>query len=427
MLRYVRFAYACLLIAGSAAATEHCVPPPISEPLFLRGTMTTWTPREDLQFAYRCNAYVLNVKLSGTHEFRVTDARFGGTTNYGVSAPQTLHLDRAVTLKAHARASMRFDFGGAYVVRLAFRNDRPQLTISTGKLPELVEPPVTDAIAKSLRFDSRDSAAHKYPFGAAPAGTQMQFSLDAAPGARAATLVIEKRRLEGPQEILDYSEIARVPLSRAPDGAREHWRGAYKFDDIGVYGYYFLVDADNAQYIYENNADPIPWTRELGSNGLGAVARATPDARIRRFRQTIFLADYRVPDWAADAVFYYIFPSASATAIERTIRKSARVRFMTARSKYTRTGSTNRGDPVRATVRMICTATISSAAIWPASSTSSTTFTTSARTRCISRRFSARQAITSTTPPITAISIRISARMRISSASRARPNSAACA
>ena len=306
--RHARFACACLLISGSAFSAEHCVPPPISAPLFLRGTMTTWTPREDLQFTYRCNAYVLNVDMSGAHEFRITDARFGGSINFGAAGNQPLQLDRSTALAQGARASVHFEFHGEYALRLVFRDGKPRLTISAGKHSELIGPPVTDAIAESLHFDSRDAVSHKRPFGAAAAGSELQFSLDAAPGANAATLVIEKRRLEGPQEVLAYDEIARVPLIRTPDGALEHWRGAYKFEDIGVYGYYFLVDSAGAQYVYENNADPVPWTRELGSNGLGAVARVTRDTRVRRFRQTIFRSDFHVPDWAADAVFYYIFP-----------------------------------------------------------------------------------------------------------------------
>jgi cyclomaltodextrinase len=206
-------------------------------------------------------------------------------------------------------ANLRFAFRGEHTVLLTFPSGKPpQLTIHAGNAADRIETPVTDAVAQSLRFDSRDSSHHKYPFGAVSAGTEMQFSLDAAPGATAATLVIEKRRLEGPQEVLEYSEVARVPLARTRDGAIEHWRGTYRFADIGVYGYYFLVDSGGAPYVYENNADPIYWTRELGSNGLGAVAQFTPDTPIRRFRQTIFRADYRVPDWAADAVFYYIFP-----------------------------------------------------------------------------------------------------------------------
>jgi len=307
MIRFVACVIA--LLAVSAHADPHCVAPPLAEAPFLRGTMTTWTPREDLQFRWRCNAYVLNVNLSGAHEFRITDARFGGSINFGAVSPRPLQTDRTLALAKGPSANLHFEFRGEQELRLTFpQGNAPQLTIHAGKVADRLEAPVTDAVAQSLRFDSRDSSHHKYPFGAVSAGTEMQFSLDAATGAGAATLVIEKRRLEGPQEVLDYSEVARVPLTRKSDGAIEHWRGTYRFADIGVYGYYFLVDSGGKQYVYENNADPIYWTRELGSNGPGVVARVAPDVHLRRFRQTIYRADFHVPDWARDAVFYYIFP-----------------------------------------------------------------------------------------------------------------------
>src|SRR4051794_35724117 len=64
-----------------SAPSDRCVPPSNSERLFLRGTMTTWALREDLAFAYVCDAYLLNVDLHGTHDFRITDARFSGGVN----------------------------------------------------------------------------------------------------------------------------------------------------------------------------------------------------------------------------------------------------------------------------------------------------------------------------------------------------------
>lgn len=306
MIRFV--AVATVLFAVSAQADEHCAAPPLAEPPFLRGTMTTWTPREDLQFRWRCNAYELNVNLTGAHEFRITDARFGGGINFGAASRRPLQPDRPAALAKGPSANLHFDFRGEQALRLAFpRGKAPQLTVRAAQPEDRLDPAITDPVVNSLHFDSRDWK-HKYPFGAAPAGTEMQFSLDGEPTFGAVTLVIEKRRLEGPQEVLDYAEVARVPLVRKRDGAIEHWRGTYRFADIGVFGYYFLVDNGGAQYVYGNNADPIYWTRELGSNGLGAVAQFTPNRHIRHFRQTIFRGDYRVPDWAADTVFYYIFP-----------------------------------------------------------------------------------------------------------------------
>jgi glycosidase len=108
--------------------------------------------------------------------------------------------------------------------------------------------------------------------------------------------------------VLDYSDVARVPLAREAAGAQDIWRGSYRYTDIGIYGYYFVVDIAGKTYLYQNNADPIYWTRELGSNGTGIVSGVGDSARIRRYRQTVYRADYRVPAWASDIVYYYIFP-----------------------------------------------------------------------------------------------------------------------
>ncbi|MGL4231359.1 MAG: glycoside hydrolase family 13 protein, partial [Casimicrobium sp.] len=60
---------------------------------------------------------------------------------------------------------------------------------------------------------------------------------------------------------------------------------------------------------YGNNRDSIFWTRERGSNGVGEIVEKPDDAKgIRRFRQTVFDANFKVPDYAPDIVYYYIFP-----------------------------------------------------------------------------------------------------------------------
>src|SRR5258708_491097 len=106
----IRFVATVLLLAASAHADEHCASPPLAEPLFLRGTMTTWTPREDLQFRWRCDAYVLNVDLTGAYEFRITDARFGGNINFGAAMTQPLQLDRPTALANGLSSNLRFEF-----------------------------------------------------------------------------------------------------------------------------------------------------------------------------------------------------------------------------------------------------------------------------------------------------------------------------
>jgi glycosidase len=163
-------------------------------------------------------------------------------------------------------------------------------------------------VALSLAFDSQ-SGADKSPYGAVAAGTAITFSLSALPGVEQVTLVLEKRRLEGNQDVLDYAELARVPLARASAGPRERWSGHYTFAAPAVYGYWFEVRVGGRTLVFENNATPVYWTRERGANGAGAVAEMPASARrIRRYRQTVYAADFQVPGWARDAVYYYIFP-----------------------------------------------------------------------------------------------------------------------
>jgi len=169
-------------------------------------------------------------------------------------------------------------------------------------------PAVTDPVAQSVRFDSQE-LSDKRPFGAVPAGTTVDFVLHAKPGVSRATLVLEKRHLEGDQIVLEYTEVARVPLGPSPEGGLQAWRGSYTFRDVSVYGYYFELMIHDAKYVYENNAQRVYWSKEPGDNGLGMIA-ASPGSpkQIGRYRHTVYLPDFKVPDWAPDAVYYYIFP-----------------------------------------------------------------------------------------------------------------------
>ena len=312
-----------LLLAGCAAGPQppaapvsppdaaDCRAAPLDTPLYLRGAMTTWTLREDYAFRWVCNAYLLNVDLHGRYAFRITDERFDGGTNWGAapgSAAPVRDMPMSLATAARHSGNIEFDFDGAYTLRLVPDAVRPTLTIGAQTYRDPDAAPIEDALARSLAFDSRDTA-DKTPFGAVVAGGTVEFALRAAPGVDAVDLVVERRRLEGPQETLAYAPIARVPLTRAPDAAAERWRGSYCFDTIGVYGYWFDVRVGVQHFVYGNNADPIYWTRELGSNGRGDVVRGdTAPRALRRFRQTVYRGDFQVPDWARDSVYYYIFP-----------------------------------------------------------------------------------------------------------------------
>ena len=295
---------------------QNCPAPPFADTLFVRGKMNYGTPREDFAFQYRCNAYFLNVDLRGEQAFRVTDAKLGGGINYGSAPPGSalLHASEAYALSGGIGGNageLKYVFAGAATIKLDFvhtgADAKPTITIGPKSFVDIDEKPIDDAVARSLTFDSRNPG-DKRPFGAITAGGDIEVGLSALPGVTSATLVIERRRLEGWQEVLEYTPAARVPLTRTSDGPRERWEGRYRFDAIGVYGYYFEVEIGGHKYLYTNNADTIYWTRELGSGGLGAVVNPPEPQRIRHFRQTVYRADFKVPDWARDAVYYYIFP-----------------------------------------------------------------------------------------------------------------------
>ncbi|MCX7174884.1 MAG: glycoside hydrolase family 13 protein [Proteobacteria bacterium] len=162
--------------------------------------------------------------------------------------------------------------------------------------------------AASLRHDSR-RLADKSPFGAVPAGSTVKFGLSSAIGVNSVTLVLEKRQMEGDQEFLEYREVARLPMSRETQAGEERWSASYRFDQASVYGYWFEAATGGKTYVVQNNDYGMPWTKEKGTNGPGAVTEKPASAKdIRRFRHTVYFPDFRVPDWAADVVYYYIFP-----------------------------------------------------------------------------------------------------------------------
>lgn len=278
--------------------------------LYLRGSMNNWTSSEDFAFRYHCDAYYLNVRLQGRHEFRIADATWNAATTFGAAADASARLTDAGshTLSSGGAANLQALFTGEHTLRLTLDQARPVLRIGPKTFVDATEPAVTDPLALRVRFDSRNLACKK-PFGATRAGTIVEFSVAAPVGVSGVTLVVEKRLLEGNQERLEYNEVARIALVRNADGDGEHWRGRHRFADVSVYGYYFEVTIGNQRFVYQNNRDAVYWTREKGSNGVGLIDEI-PVARksIRRFRHTVHHADFKVPAWARDAIYYYIFP-----------------------------------------------------------------------------------------------------------------------
>lgn len=281
-------------------AIEDCPAPPLGDTvLYLRGQPSSWAPVDEYAFQYSCDAYYLNVNFKTRQEFKIADAQWTPATTYGIGAQGQL---------VAGGENIALDFQGEHTLRLAFEQGRPRLTLGPKTFPDAKASTVTDPVALSLKFDSRASA-HKAPFGAVPAGSTVSFSVSAAPGVKRLTLVIESRRLEGNQEVLEYREQARVPMTVQREGGVERWSANHHFDGVGVFGYWFEAQIGEQVYTYQNNADSIYWTRERGSGGVGAVVeRPAAPKTIRRFRQTVYDPAFKVPAWGADAVFYFIFP-----------------------------------------------------------------------------------------------------------------------
>jgi cyclomaltodextrinase / maltogenic alpha-amylase / neopullulanase len=278
--------------------------------LFMRGSLNNWAVLDDYAFQYSCDAYYLNVKATGRHEFKIADAAWD---------------DTATLVKSGGVHS--FNFNGEHTVRLSFAGDKSQLSVGPKTFADPSAKAVTDPVALSLKFNSR-LLEHKSPFGALTPGSTVVMSLNAQPGVSSVQLVTEMRLLEGNQERLEYTELARVPMSKTPQADGERWQASWVLPQVGVYGYWFEVEIGGRKFALQNNSDSLHWTREKGVGGAAAVADLPAQTRsVRRFRQTVYAADFVVPAWASDAVYYYIFPDRFRNGDKRNDPKPGRDKY----------------------------------------------------------------------------------------------------
>ncbi|MEH0166039.1 alpha-amylase family glycosyl hydrolase [Roseateles microcysteis] len=301
MLATMLVASATLPVRPAMAAAKCQASPLGQRELFLRGSFNGWSAEDAQRFSYVCDRYELHVRLEGEHQFKVGDEDWSADADFG-GKPAQLQL-KGPAMSQH--------FKGGYKLTLRLDGLAPSLQILpfAGKLPATKPvPAVGNAVARSLRFDSR-SIADKQPFGAVTAGSEVAFSISALPGVEQLELVVAKRRLEGNQEVLEYLPLARLPMSRATEGKRERWTVRHRFTEPAIYGYHFEARIAGRAYVYGNNRDKVFWTREKGTMGLGLTEdKPADDKRIRRYRQTVYAADFKVPSWARDIVYYYVFP-----------------------------------------------------------------------------------------------------------------------
>jgi cyclomaltodextrinase / maltogenic alpha-amylase / neopullulanase len=314
-----------ILATSTVASAPACVPPALGDTvLYMRGTMNNWEASRAAAFQYRCDAYYLDVAVRGPHEFKIADgsfskeSTFGARSNVDAVIDASSNVEHALGIVGHSSGAgnLLTVFRGPHSVRVAFPTSAAAPTISIAAAANI--PVNTDAssnpIAASVVYDSRDPS-FKRPFGASKPEVPHTFVVTALPGASAATLVVEKRGLAGSAQDVEYSVIARVPMKRSAGSgmqagsAMEHWQAQFTFSEPAVYGYYFEIEINGETFVYQNNPDAVFWTREVGTNGRGTI-ESLPRSRatVRRFRLTIYRSDFRVPEWASDAVYYHIFP-----------------------------------------------------------------------------------------------------------------------
>jgi len=259
-MKFRRLAVPALLLAVTLPAfAADCRPEPLpGRTIYLRGTFNDWRADDESALSYVCDHYELVTRLSGEQSFKLGDEDWA--FDFGSPSDAAVKPGVQVVLAAKGPA-LKATFHG--VARLSLTpGPAPSLLLTELPADTPLPPPapssITDPVALSLAFDSQD-ADDKAPYGAVPVGTDVALSLGALPGVEAVTLVIEKRRLEGNYDVLQYDELARVPLARASAGAdgREHWRGHFRFDAPAVYGYWFEATVGGRTVIVENNATPI--------------------------------------------------------------------------------------------------------------------------------------------------------------------------
>jgi cyclomaltodextrinase len=325
---------ALTLFTGATQALADCRSDPLDgRILYLRGTFNDWRADDDTALRYVCDHYEISATLSGDQSFKVADEDWAPDADFGGAGTHALKAGTPVTL-ARKGSAMKAGFKGMTRITLtpAAAPDGAPTLLLTDLPPDTPLPPppastITDPVALSLAFDSQN-VADKKPYGAVAVGTDIAFSLSALPGIEQLTLVVEKRRLEGNYDVLEYNEVARVPLTRSPAGALERWSSHYKFDAPAVWGYWFEARIGGHIVIFENNTTPVYWTQERGAGGAGVVAESPTSARrIRRYRQTVY-TPYAVPAWAQDAVYYYIFPERFRNGDPRNDPKPGVDRFL---------------------------------------------------------------------------------------------------
>ena len=133
---------------------------------------------------------------------------------------------------------------------------------------------------------------YKYPFGAVEEGIDVTVRMHAQKGDLQYARVLVRNTNTNRSDLYNMEKVSTITVD---EEEVDIWEATFTPDEIGVYGYKFIVgDGDTAKYYVEDGYEGKTGT--VGDkNGLF-------------FQLTVYDKDYQTPDWMKEAVVYQIFP-----------------------------------------------------------------------------------------------------------------------
>lgn len=133
---------------------------------------------------------------------------------------------------------------------------------------------------------------YKYPFGAVEEGTDVTVRMHAQKGDLQYARVLVRNTNTNRSDLYNMEKVSTITVD---EEEVDIWEATFTPDEIGVYGYKFIVgDGDTAKYYVEDGYEGKTGT--VGDkNGLF-------------FQLTVYDKDYQTPVWMKEAVVYQIFP-----------------------------------------------------------------------------------------------------------------------
>lgn len=242
------------------------------------GTGVSWSPADAkamfVDYYFNDTVYKLQKNIAkGNYECKVVFGDSWDGMNYGVGN------DNLAINILDSSAAVTFTTDTTLTDKVLQHNYKPQDSIYDGLIN-----------SSQIYFDSRD-ITYKKPFGAIKQG-QQDVTFRIATEANDASLV--------KLELIDGKELSKtynMSVTTVLDG-KDYWEvvvPASEFDEIGVWGYKFIVIDGSTKVEYGDDA---------ASGGTGAYSNEgqTP------YNLTVYAADYKTPDWMKDAIVYQIFP-----------------------------------------------------------------------------------------------------------------------